>query len=172
MSVNNQIVIIGSYNDLIVRQGLPNESFISKIGITDYEYLEDTDSITNRKFRKIDVTYLLYGDSLHYIKIGDSVQLTHINFLQSDIVVDYKGIVLQRKYNFKNAIIDFALRKPRFNYCSIERVGDDYIKTYAFGLHTKDKEPFDDNLWFVFFHKNKKLWYIDFPLKCDGSIVK
>lgn len=172
MSVNNRIIIIGSYKELVNLQGIPDDSITTSIGITDYVYHEDSDSVATKKLRKIIVTYLSYGDSLLYIRIGDSVQISYADFSASDIVLKYREMIFKKNYSFRNAIDAFALKKPKYNYLSIEKKGNKLIKTYTFGLHTKDKEPFDDNLWFVFFHKNNRLWYMDFPLKCDGSIVK
>lgn len=171
-SIDGKVVITGKYKDLIDNQGFPGDSLISKIGYKEYVYLNNSDSIIGYNNKIVEIVYLIYGDSLHYIKSGDSVQLAYVDFSRSDFAFDLDGVIIDGKYNFKKAKNDFMLNKNDDYYMFNEFRNRKRIRTKTFGIRTKEKYPYDDNLWFVFWRKNNKLWYVEFPLNCEGSIMK
>ena len=173
LPVGNNIVIVGTYTELIEKQGVPNDSIFSCVGITEYCYLNDnSDSIVSRAFKKIKVQYLVYGDSLRYIKINDSVQINYLDFSISKIALQYRGLIINKMFNFYNAKKYFQLQKHNIRYNDVEYRKEKMVKVKTFGIPTKSREPFDDNLWLVFYKKSNNIWYMDFPLKCEGCIVR
>ena len=169
---SSSILLVGKYCELINKQGYPSNIVTSHVGITKYKYAINTDSVIDDEFKIINVEYLTYGDSIIYIKRGDSIQVSCIFFDRSSIWINYDRMIIDRDMTFEKAFIYFRLNGKNEDYDFYEPNNDVLVDTRTFGIHTKDKQPYDDNLWFVFYKENNRLWRMDFPLSCEGSIIR
>ncbi len=168
---SNTVFIIGKYSDLIEKMGQPDTTFSTNIGVSDYILSDSLGFIIERKTRQINAVCLIYGDSLQYLKIGDSVQLSYAFVNHSNGCFWYKENKLDRKFSFRKASKVFHLNRKSHEYDFEEYYYGKNIKVKTFGIRTENSKS-ADHFWFVFFRNTGKLWYLNLPLQCKECLIR
>lgn len=168
---SNTVFIIGKYSDLLEKMGQPDTTFSTKIGISNYKLSDSIDSLIERKTKQINAVCMIYGDSLQYLKIGDSVQLSYAFVNQLNGYFWYKNIILDRKFSFRKASKVFHLNRKSREFDFEEFYFGKHIKVKTFGIRTENSIS-SDHIWFVFFRNTGKLWYLNLPLQCEDCLIR
>lgn len=167
---STSFMIVGHYQDLVDLMGYPDTIIRSKIGVEEISSIEDTNTAKDMRTRYYEIDCLIYNNYLSYIRIGDSVQLEYVFFDKTNINFDYNGYVFNRKTKLKD-VLKWLDIDPKSLFYELVNYNQRTVGTNGFGIYTSVNINCYDSIWFVFFSKNSKLWYVRFPYRFDGCIV-
>lgn len=168
------VLIIGSYSQLISSQGFPKTCYASTINSVKHGRNGDGGKIAPKN--DLECTYLIY-DAFEYICVGDSVQLVFVDFSKTNLTIIIKDIRLEKNINqttFLKKIKKHGLWSDERNNTHIGLIESHYCSNAKVKCYGLDFEEDPYSLVIFTFHDkciNRKIWWIEFPIMRIGGIV-
>lgn len=168
------VIIIGSYNQLIESQGLPNHKFNSTVNPINERCINECGYVSPANV--VQCEYLIY-DAFEYLHVDDSVQLVFVDLRKINLPIYIDDLEIVKSLN-QNKFISKISKKGWWNdECSEYKIGKieshycTYIDVNCFHLDYAE-DPYSSVI-FTFYNTffNKKIWWIEFPIMRIGGII-
>lgn len=167
---SGKLPFVGKYVDLIDILGMPDTVIASHVSFR----VDSSSTFSNSnkmRIKSVDVDVLCYSNSLHYYRINDSVQLSYVFFDNTENVLWYRNIRIDKRLTFRKAKKYFKIEEPSWRFDIEVPWKDKYIRARTFGIRIVPNSTPDEDMWLFFYQNTNKIWMISIPLVFDGSVV-
>ena len=168
---SGKLPFVGKYDDLIDILGMPDTVIASHVSFRVDSSSTFSNSNKNANYRSVDVDVLCYSNSLHYYRINDSVQLSYVFFDNTENVLWYRDIRIDKRLTFRKAKKYFEIEEPSWRFDIEVPWKDKYVRARTFGIRIVPNSTSDEDMWLFFYQNTNKIWMISMPLVFEGSVI-